>query len=199
MPVAHIGKVRWKMSEIKFSDGMPKRERRSSTSIYPEELLDKKCGGCVRCQPRKRKGETGYHCTTQPYIKDISTEDKACVIYWDKEEEERYKALTAQDEENRRKELWNIYSKREPIKLPIVNDGHGMIPECPICGEMPYSTEQCHWCGQRFIQDEEVKEYTKPLTKEVTCFSYGRKVIASVSKYNGHISYHCQCGTSFIE
>ena len=38
------------MSEIKFSDGMPERERRSSTSIYPEELLNKKCGGCVRCQ-----------------------------------------------------------------------------------------------------------------------------------------------------
>ena len=46
------------MSKIKFSDGMPKRERRSSTSIYPEELLDKKCGGCMRCQSRKRKGET---------------------------------------------------------------------------------------------------------------------------------------------
>lgn len=47
------------MSEIKFSDGMQVRERRSSTSIYPEELLDKKCGGCVRCEPRKRKSETG--------------------------------------------------------------------------------------------------------------------------------------------
>ena len=187
------------MSEIKFSDGMPERERRSSTSIYPEELLDKKCGGCVRCQPRERKGETGYHCTTQPYKKDISPEDKACVIYWDREEEEKYKALRAQDEENRRKELWNIYSKRDPIKLPIVNDGYGMIPECPVCGEMPYSTKQCHWCGQRFIQDEEVKEYAKPLTKEVTCFSCGRKVTASVSKYNGYISYHCQCVTSFIE
>lgn len=187
------------MSEIKFSDGIPKRERRSSTSIYPEELLDKKCGGCVRCQSRKRKGETGYHCTTQPYTKDISPEDKACVIYWDKEEEEKYKALIAQDEENRRKELWNIYSKREPIKLPIINDGYGIIPECPICGEMPYSTKQCHWCGQRFIQDKEVEEYEKPMTKEVTCFSCGRKVIANVSKYNGHISYHCQCGTNFIE
>lgn len=29
------------MSEIKFSDGMPVRERRSDTDIYPEELLDK--------------------------------------------------------------------------------------------------------------------------------------------------------------
>ena len=43
------------MSEIKFSDGMPEIERRSSTSIYPEELLDKKCGGCVRCQSRKKE------------------------------------------------------------------------------------------------------------------------------------------------
>lgn len=170
------------MSEIKFSDGTPERARRSSTSIYPEELMDKKCGGCMRCQSRKRKGETGYHCTTQPYTKDISPEDKACVIYWDKEEEEKYKALIEQDGENRRKELWNIYSKREPIKLPIINDGYGIIPECPICGEMPYSTKQCHWCGQRFIQDKEVEEYEKPLTKEVTCFSCGRKVMANVSK-----------------
>lgn len=140
----------------------------------------------MRCQSRKKKGETGYHCTTQPYTREISPEDKACVIYWDKEEEEKYKALIEKDKENRRKELWNIYSKREPIKLPIVNDGYGIIPECPICGEMPYSTKQCHWCGQRFIQDE-------------TCFLCGRKVIANVSKYNGHISYRCQCGTSFIE
>ena len=42
-------------------------------------------------------------------------------------------------------------------------------------------------------------EYEKPLVKETTCFSCGRKVKANVSKYNGHISYHCQCGTSFIE
>ena len=129
------------MSEIKFSDGMPVRERRSSTSIYPEELLDKKCGGCMRCQPRKRKGETGYRCTTQPYTKDISPEDKACVIYWDKEEERKYNALKTQDEENRRKELWNIYSKREPIKLPIVNDGYGIIPEwIPVSERFPESS-----------------------------------------------------------
>lgn len=29
--------------------------------------------------------------------------------------------------------------------------------------------------------------------------SYISKVNANVSKYNGHISYHCQCGTNFIE
>lgn len=91
----------------------------------------------------------------------------------------------AQDEENRRKELWNIYSKREPINLPIVNDGYGIIPECPICGEMPYSTKQCHWCGQRFIQDK-------------TCFLCGRKVIANVSKYNGHIDYQIPADSEVV-
>lgn len=27
-------------------------------------------------------------------------------------------------------------------------------PECPHCGEMPYSTERCVFCGQRFTQEE---------------------------------------------
>ena len=52
--VAYIGKVRIEMSEIKFSDGMPVRERRSSTSIYPEELLDKKMRWLCK-MPAKRK------------------------------------------------------------------------------------------------------------------------------------------------
>lgn len=81
------------MSEIKFSDGIPKRERHPSTSIYPEELLDKKCGGCLRCQSRERKGKTVYCCAAQPCIKVISPEDKACVIYWDKEEEKKVSSI----------------------------------------------------------------------------------------------------------
>ena len=62
--VAYIGKARMKMSEIKFSDGMPVRERRSSTSIYPEELLDKKCGGCkMRAKKKKRRNRISLHNT----------------------------------------------------------------------------------------------------------------------------------------
>lgn len=26
-------------------------------------------------------------------------------------------------------------------------------PECPYCGEMPYSLRQCCFCGQRFIYE----------------------------------------------
>lgn len=44
------------MSEIKFSDGMPVRERRSSTSIYPEELLDKKMWWLCKMPVKKKEG-----------------------------------------------------------------------------------------------------------------------------------------------
>lgn len=192
------------MAEIRF-DNYDKPKRKDKMT-YPEELLDKKCGGCNRCklrEYRRRKRGThidslGYHCTMQKYDKDIFPTDKACVHYWDKAEEENYQKACNEAEENRRKELWVIYSQKEPIKLPIVNDGYGMIPMCPVCGEMPYSTEQCHWCGQRFIQDKEVEEYSKPLTKEMNCMSCGKKVIANVSKYNGHIHYSCECGCNIM-
>lgn len=75
-----------------------------------------------------------------------------------------------------------------------------MIPKCPVCGEMPYSTEQCHWCGQKFVQDEEVEEYSKPKIIKGKCFGCGSDVDIRVSKYNGHKSYYCdKCGMSIME
>ena len=52
------------MSEIKFSEGIPERRDYFSRIIYPEELLDKKCGGCVRCELRDnriKEKNSGYH------------------------------------------------------------------------------------------------------------------------------------------
>lgn len=158
------------MSEIKFNDGIPDRKEDSLRVIYPEEILDKKCGGCVRCELRDHpyKGKTGgYHCSMQEYDKDIFPEDKACVYYWDREHHEECKRLHKQDIENRRKELRNIYSNKKPVKLPLVRDG--FVPKCPICGEVPYSTEQCYWCGQRFIQDEEIEENVAKRINIVYC------------------------------
>ena len=104
------------------------------------------------------------------------------------------------DEERRRQELWAVNEKKEPVKLPIVFDGYGMIPQCPTCGEMPYSLEQCYWCGQRFIQDEETIEYAKPQTVAMRCFNCGTLGEATVSKYNGHKHFHCKvCGCSMME
>ena len=189
------------MSEIKFSDGIEKIKEDYNKIIYPEELLDKKCAGCVRCEKRNSYGRKkyGYHCMMQNYDIDIDPTDKACVHWWNKEEHERIERLNDEAQENRRKELWKIYAKKDPIKLPIVNDGYGMIPECPICGEMPYSTEQCYWCDQRFVQDEEVEEYATPQTINGICFNCGADVVIHVSKYNGHKSYHCnKCGCSIM-
>ena len=31
----------------------------------------------------------------------------------------------------------------------------GLWPECPRCGEMPYSETQCQFCGQRFTKEDE--------------------------------------------
>ena len=189
--------------KIRFSEGIPKREHFYNEIIYPEEIADKRCGGCMRCQERdnlRGKDDVGLHCTMQNYWHDINADDKACVHYWDREREERIKAQEAEDIENRRKELWTIYADKEPVKLPIEYDGYGNIPICPICGEMPYSTEQCHWCGQRFIQDEDIKEYNKPWTEEKECPNCGAKVTVYKSKYNGHRHYHCdKCGCLMME
>lgn len=186
------------MREVNFDDYEKPDHYFPLKTFSEEELKGKNCGGCKRCKKRNHSynGKSkGFHCTMQYYDVDILQTNQACEHYWDREKFEKAEKEIVEATENRRKELWAIYSEKEPVKLPIVNDGYGMIPECPVCGEMPYSTEQCHWCGQRFVQDEEVKEYSEPLTKEMECLDCGKKVIANISKYNGHFSYHCKnCG-----
>ena len=55
-----------------------------------------------------------------------------------------------------------IGAKREPVPLLWVDglNAAGELvprsePQCPYCGEMPYSLCQCVFCGQRFIKEEE--------------------------------------------
>lgn len=171
--------------------------------VYPEDLMDKKCGGCVRCvfaDIRRDEEEPYFYCSMQSRKKHISPRDRACVQYWDREEKAERDRKREEKREKERKERWAVNSKKPPIKLPIVHDGYGMIPECPTCGEMPYSTEQCYFCGQRFIQDEEVEEYSKPLTVTEKCLVCGADVVCNVSRYNGHKSYRCsKCGTIMME
>lgn len=188
------------MSEIRFQEGIPERPIICGTNKSPEELIGKKCGGCVRCETREQVGGSGWHCTMLAYDKDIDPSDAACKEYWSKTEQRALDRLRDLDTEKRRKELWAIYSKREPVKLPIVNDGYGFIPQCPVCGEMTYSSEQCHWCGQRFLQDEEMAEYNGLETTELECPVCGCSMFVTVSKYNRHKSGHCKnCGASFME
>ena len=191
--------------EVWFGDYETPEENFGCGTTYPVDIIDKTCGECVRCEERDHVyngKKDGFHCCGQPYDHDISPADKACCSFWDKAEHERIEKAKEEAQEKRRNELWEIYAKREPIKLPIVNDGYGMIPECPICGEMPYSTEQCYWCGQRFIQDKEIEEYNKPDGGVMDCprcgsmgtFEYTK------SKYNGHKHGRCtKCGAVIME
>lgn len=64
--------------------------------------------------------------------------------------------------------LWRRYvlvpigGLRKPIPLTWADSFDGMRdeitpngePECPRCGEMPHSTEQCAFCGQRFLRED---------------------------------------------
>jgi len=185
-----------------FEAGIPKREERRNrddTFIYPEEIIGKTCGECVRCEPNRRDPEK-WRCTMRSSKVEITPEHKACVSFWDLEEHQRIEFLKIKDTEERREELRTIYSQKEPIKLPILFDGYGRIPKCPVCGEMPYSTEQCHWCGQRFIQDEAVQKYSESKTVPFTCPSCGKEGIANISAYNGHKHFKCkECGCSFMQ
>ena len=62
--------------------------------------------------------------------------------------------------------LRNVNALKEPIYLTWEemgnifdeNDEDEKVPICPSCGEMPYSFNQCVFCGQRFIQTNSGRE-----------------------------------------
>lgn len=53
--------------------------------------------------------------------------------------------------------------KAEPVHIRWAEDyWSGRYPECPSCGNMPYSLERCVFCGQRFLPDALTEEWSKP-------------------------------------
>lgn len=89
---------------------------------------------------------------------------------------------------------------RPPVVLPFVDDYDGsMVPECPTCHEMPYSTKECYWCGQRFIQDKTAKEFSTAHIEQGTCINCGAPVEVQVANINGQRNYHCyKCGCTVM-
>ena len=160
-----------------------------------------KCGGCCRCEPRDRKDETGCHCTMQDYQKDIDPEEEACFWYWDRNGQEKIDRAEAEKDEEEKQKKWEENKENPPVKLPIVFDGYGRIPMCPTCGDMPYSTEQCYWCGQRFLQGEDIEEYNTISEKTITCPFCGKQtMVGARSKYNNHFHGKCtNCGAMMME
>ena len=89
--------------------------------------------------------------------------------------------------------------KNEPMKIAWDKSEYGIWPKCPSCGEMPYSTERCFFCGQRFIQDDpELQEYIKPTPLlKLDCLRCGGKgtLVGRRAKCNGHFHGKCEiCG-----
>lgn len=74
-------------------------------------------------------------------------------------------------------------------------------PVCPHCGIMPYSLDECVFCGQRFIQDDNTEEYSKPPEEErQDCVMCGGKnsVVGVRAKINGHFHGQCEkCGAVY--
>lgn len=54
-----------------------------------------------------------------------------------------------------------INGKKDPVELIYHNDYGMMMPYCPSCGEMAYSTERCVFCGQKFIEKQPIKNKTE--------------------------------------
>ena len=76
-------------------------------------------------------------------------------------------------------------------------------PVCPHCGEMPYSYEQCVFCGQRFVQDEKIEEMSEPPEEEtIDCLLCGGEgtMKGYRAKVNGHFHGKCEkCGAVMME
>ncbi len=96
--------------------------------------------------------------------------------------------------------------KEPPLPLEWEPDatGRGMgWPVCPACGEMPYSTVRCLFCGQQFVEDEAVRKYNEPPEEiRLDCLACGGKgtLVGHRTRSNGHFYGICEaCGCRVIE
>ena len=99
-----------------------------------------------------------------------------------------------------------LNGKKEPVKIIWQNDYGMIMPYCPTCGEMAYSTERCKFCGQKFIQEEKKPENKKEITGGtldedgyITCEVCGSHDMALISHADGadffDYTYECiGCG-----
>lgn len=96
---------------------------------------------------------------------------------------------------------------RKPVPLRWIPSYDGMAdkiiplgePECPHCKEMPYSYEQCVFCGQRFVQEDSKPDKTaeqRPLKEgETITFIDGICPECGLSCGNGGYGpLRCRCG-----
>ncbi len=86
-----------------------------------------------------------------------------------KSELANHRLSTDDDSEKRRTALWAVNAVKEPVPLAweelgysVFDNDDDMVPICPVCREMPYSFDQCTFCGQRFIHSRHLDIDTHP-------------------------------------
>lgn len=94
--------------------------------------------------------------------------------------------------------------KAEPVQLRWTEDYYsGRVPECPSCGQMPYSLERCIFCGQKFLPDALTEELSKPPEEvRMDCPSCGGEntLVGARARSNGHFHGQCTaCGCVVME
>lgn len=94
--------------------------------------------------------------------------------------------------------------KAAPLPIAWEQDyGGGIFPQCPACGEMPYSLDRCTFFGQRFIKDDRAKEWEQPPEEvRMDCFVCGchNTVAGTRARSNGHFHGQCEkCGCRMME
>lgn len=96
-----------------------------------------------------------------------------------------------------------VNGKVEPVHIRWIDSYGGKYPECPACGEMPYSVERCFFCGQKFLPDDTAEEWSKPPEEtRMDCFACGGKstMVGARSRVNGHFHGQCTaCGCVVVE
>lgn len=190
-----------------------------------------KCGSCFRCtedwkdvkakglKPQctkplrsvKPRDGVKVHCTDAMMKAEITPNSRACKN-WEHRAVWNFKLrFSIFKSVAKRRIRVPLGRLRKPVRLAWVDELDGVtdsiirnaIPECPHCGEMPYSTKRCVFCGQRFIQDDRTAEFNKPPeTVRLNCPSCGGKntLVGTRSKINGHFHGKCEkCGTVFIQ
>ena len=96
-----------------------------------------------------------------------------------------------------------VHLKWEPHFDFCTDKVTGEEPVCPACGEFPYNTERCAFCGQAFVQDEKAIKFSEPAPVEYMmcplCFE-PNGVEFTRSKLNGHKHGRCKaCGNVLME
>ena len=114
------------------------------------------CVGCVRCH---KKYDGTYYCQMIG-MGEISPNEKHCEENWDSALFEKSRKDYEDHQEAERIAQIEANKDKPPVEIgwgveyDYVTDSGVMVPECPVCHEMPYSLEECYFCGTKFIQDD---------------------------------------------